>query len=32
MPGTRPRRRPDGRPGPPKGYPHDPELYADPAN
>jgi len=32
MPGARPRRRSDGRPGPPKGYPQDPELYADPAN
>jgi len=32
MPGTPPRRRTDGRPGPPKGYPQDPELYADPVN
>jgi hypothetical protein len=32
MTGKRPARRPDGRPGPRKGYPQNPELYADPSN
>ena len=29
---AKPARRRDGRPGPPEGYPKDPEKYADPAN
>ncbi len=29
---ARPSRKRDGRPGPPDGYPKDPEKYADPAN
>ena len=29
---ARPTRKRDGRPGPPEGYPKDPEKYADPAN
>jgi len=32
VPGKRPARRADGRPGPPKGYPRDQESYADPEN
>ena len=30
--GVRPGRKRDGRPGPPEGYPKNPEKYADPAN
>ncbi len=30
--GKVPERKPDGREGPPQGYPKDPKLYADPAN
>jgi hypothetical protein len=30
--GRVPERKPDGRSGPPKGYPKNPELYADPYN
>lgn len=30
--GKVPERKPDGRVGPPKGYPRDLELYADPSN
>ena len=29
---VKPTRKRDGRPGPPEGYPKDPEKYADPAN
>jgi|GEM_PF-897127 len=29
---VKPGRKRDGRPGPPQGYPKDPEKYADPAN
>ena len=29
---AKPGRKRDGRPGPPEGYPKDPERYADPAN
>ena len=29
---VKPTRRRDGRPGPPQGYPKDPDKYADPAN
>lgn len=29
---VKPSRKRDGRPGPPDGYPKDPEKYADPAN
>jgi len=29
---AKPARRRDGRPGPPEGYPKDPDKYADPAN
>ncbi len=29
---VKPSRKRDGRPGPPEGYPKDPEKYADPAN
>lgn len=32
MAGKKPARKPFGREGPPKGYPKDPTLYADPEN
>ena len=32
LPGKKPEKKPFGRDGPPKGYPKDPSLYADPEN